>query len=207
MPLVLTYSRALPNIGKILNKHQQVLRKSEQMREIFKEIPITAYRRDKNLGDILIHEKTSKTLKQHKNPGTVNNKIGCGRRCQMFTKHKHSDIKDSNGRPVVVTDSINCRTCNVVYGIYCEKCEQLVYIGETRNMLKSRIQSHLSSIRNKNTYEPVPVHFNSHDHTTEHFKFVGLEKVKQNRTIYRRNRESYYIKKYDIVNNGLNIKQ
>jgi hypothetical protein len=35
VPLILTYSRALPDIGKILSSHQKILKKSPQLRKIF----------------------------------------------------------------------------------------------------------------------------------------------------------------------------
>ena len=62
VPLVVTYSKQLPNIHKIVKKHQDILHKSNRMKEIFKTQPIIAYRRDKNIGDILIHGKTSRVV-------------------------------------------------------------------------------------------------------------------------------------------------
>jgi hypothetical protein len=37
VPLILTYSRALPDIGKILRSHQKIIKKSPQLRKIFKD--------------------------------------------------------------------------------------------------------------------------------------------------------------------------
>jgi hypothetical protein len=36
VPLILTYSRALPDIGKILSSHQKIIKKSPQLRKIFR---------------------------------------------------------------------------------------------------------------------------------------------------------------------------
>ena len=49
--------------------------------------------------------------------------------------HVISPIVDKKGNPVKTDVSINCRTQNIIYGIYCADCENLVYVGETRNML------------------------------------------------------------------------
>jgi hypothetical protein len=50
VPLILTYSRALP-------------KKSPQLRKIFKDQPLCSFRRDTNLADIMVHQKTAKVLK------------------------------------------------------------------------------------------------------------------------------------------------
>ena len=64
VPLVLTYSRHLPESRKIVWKHLPVLHRSDRMTEVFQKPPIVAYRRDKNLADTLVHGKTDKALKQ-----------------------------------------------------------------------------------------------------------------------------------------------
>jgi hypothetical protein len=43
---ILTCSRALPDIGKILNSHQKIIKKSPQLRKIFKDQPLCSFRRD-----------------------------------------------------------------------------------------------------------------------------------------------------------------
>jgi len=62
VPLVLTSSR-LPDIHNIIRKNMPVLHRSEDMKKIFKEIPIIAYRRDRNLWDTLVHGKTNRVMR------------------------------------------------------------------------------------------------------------------------------------------------
>ena len=57
IPLVLTYSDALPNIHSILWKHMNTLHRSDELKEIFPTPPLVAYRRDKILQEIIIHKK------------------------------------------------------------------------------------------------------------------------------------------------------
>ena len=59
LPLVITYSKVLPNIHKILKKYMKILYNSEKMKGIFDEPPIVSYKRDKNIKDtcILVHRK------------------------------------------------------------------------------------------------------------------------------------------------------
>ena len=58
IPLVLTYSKLLPDVRNILKKHQSTLHKSERMSfKVFPTQPILAFRRDSNLCDTLVHKK------------------------------------------------------------------------------------------------------------------------------------------------------
>jgi hypothetical protein len=58
VPLVITYSKALPNIHGILKKNKKILYNSEKkMKRNFDEPPIVSYKRDKNIKDILVHRK------------------------------------------------------------------------------------------------------------------------------------------------------
>ena len=50
--LVLTYTDALPNIHTILRKHLDTLYNSEEMKQVFSQPPIFAFRRDKNFRHI-----------------------------------------------------------------------------------------------------------------------------------------------------------
>ena len=61
--LVVTYSNFLPDVHGIVRKHMDVLYRSSRMREIFKEPPIVAIRRNKNLCETLVHGKTSGALR------------------------------------------------------------------------------------------------------------------------------------------------
>ena len=63
VPLVLTYSRHLPDIHKIVRRHLHVLHRSDRMAKVFPIPPIVAYRRDKNLCDFLVRGKTNRALK------------------------------------------------------------------------------------------------------------------------------------------------
>ena len=58
LPLVLVYSKALPDIYTILRKNMKTLCKSQRMKNVFKELPIISYKRIKNIKDIQVKEST-----------------------------------------------------------------------------------------------------------------------------------------------------
>ena len=88
-----------------------------------------------------------------------------------------------------------CRSENVVYGIWCDACKCVCYVGETGGRLYTRIQNHLSSIRAENPAVPLPVssHFRSADHNVSDVRVVGLERVWRQNVEYRRARERRWI--------------
>ena len=62
VPLVLTYSKCLPDVSKILHKHMSILHKSDRMQQVFEEEPMAAYRRDTSLEGTLVHGKLKRDL-------------------------------------------------------------------------------------------------------------------------------------------------
>ena len=52
----------MPDIAKVLHRHIGILRKSKRMQEVFKEEPMAAYKRDRNLADILVHGKLKRDM-------------------------------------------------------------------------------------------------------------------------------------------------
>ena len=55
--LVLTHMRQL-------RQHLDTLFSSNRMKEVFQEVPIVAYRWDRNLGDLLVHGKTNRVMNE-----------------------------------------------------------------------------------------------------------------------------------------------
>ena len=48
------YNPALPHLAHIIHKHSNVLYSSDRCRNVFKNLPLVAYRRCKNISDILV---------------------------------------------------------------------------------------------------------------------------------------------------------
>ena len=88
VPLVLSYSKALPDIHTILRKI------SERMKNVFKELPITSCKRNKNIKDILVHHKHSVQF-YHREKGCKR----CGTDCALW-KHliESSKFQDNEGQ-------------------------------------------------------------------------------------------------------------
>ena len=53
-PFVITYNPALPNLAHIIHKHSNMLYSSDRCRSAFRNLPSDAYRRCKNISNILV---------------------------------------------------------------------------------------------------------------------------------------------------------
>ena len=53
IPLTLTYNRFLPNLTAVVRKNWNILQTNKSRRELFQEQPITAFKRNKNLKEII----------------------------------------------------------------------------------------------------------------------------------------------------------
>ena len=164
------------------------------MQEIFDKPPLVAFKRDRNLTDILIHGKHNKIFK---------NKDGMpGRcptdKCAITVNEEIPEIKK-------IQKEVNCQTTNVVYGIKCRKCNKIVYVGETERTVAERIKEHLADVRHGQE-KAVSFHFNSADHEIDDLNLIIIEKCRENSRFYRKARE-YWIETLNTVTpSGLNKK-
>ena len=195
VPLTITYSRYLPNITAILNNKRHLLHSSEKLAKIFPSDPMVAYKRGKNLKDMLVHNKTRRIIS---NQGGRRQKQNCGKGC-VICKRTYADTEQVYGpRDGCVTTydrTIGCRSVNVIYGLWCKVCRNVCYVGETGGCLYTRIQNHLSSIRATDPVVSLPVrhHFLAQGHSIDDMQVVGLERVWSQDVEYRRAREKRWM--------------
>ena len=53
IPLVLTYNRTLPNVKRAISNNWNLLHINQKFKDVFQEPPILAFRRNRNLYDLL----------------------------------------------------------------------------------------------------------------------------------------------------------
>ena len=93
-----------------------------------------------------------------------------------------------------------------MYGIFCNKCEAVVYVGETKQTLYARHLSNFSRIRTSNL-DDVTGHFTINNlHSLENYEVFGIEKIYREDE-YRKAREVFWISKLQTLKpRGLNTK-
>ena len=187
VPMVVMYSSFLPDIRVIMQKNRRILHKSDKLRRIFPEDPMIAYKRGKNLKDLLVHGKTKQAL-------TVQGRQDCGGGCVICKIFYEGDTVPGVGGPIHYDKTIGCRTSNLVYGVWCGKCSRAVYVGETGDTIYKQTQNHLSSIRcNREGRIPVTRHFSDSGHGVEDFRIIGLERTWGNSEDRRKFREMRWV--------------
>ena len=210
VPLVATYHPALNSLGKVARRLHPMLTNSEEHREVFPEPPLIAFRRCKNLKDILVRAR----LSNEGNGGT--DKKGCSRcgksRCQVCnvmsnSEHFHSNV---DSREYRINYSFNCDSSNVVYLLECTVCG-VQYVGSTCTPFRLRFNNYKACSRKFNSGASVPqVEFFRHFTEEGHHGFLKDISVKiiDRLTGGNRMRESFWQYRLDcFAPKGLNTRQ
>ena len=101
-------------------------------------------------------------------------------------------VRDKDGKEMRLEKKIDCRTVGVVYGMYCRKCEKVVYVGKTKNRLMERFNGHRADLRLEDESKPA-FHFKKEGHVEEDMEVVGMEHIPGEDDIYRITRERWWM--------------
>jgi hypothetical protein len=112
---------------------------------------LLAFRRNRNLCDVLVHTKTNKSL-------VCTPECDCYI-CRIISREAVSNTAGIKSHSVL--PDVNCETRNVVYVLLCLRCQCTVYVGETERAIKERT----------NEYTDPAGHFANH---TEDDLLVGI---------------------------------
>ena len=118
----------------------------------------------------------------------------CQKNCVICREHmveRTTFDSHTTGEVFQCRQAISCDDCNLIYLLYCSKCKQSQYVGETQNTLKTRFYLHRSHIL-KNTGTHVTKHFNSKNHTLQDMRCMPIEKLRTNNREHRQRRERFW---------------
>lgn len=149
IPIITTYSTINKKINSILkNNYRKLIEQSGLLNNF---TIISAYRRNKNLRDILVRARLKK-LQENKRKVLEN-----------IFKNLNFVKNYTNGQIFQINQRFFPQSKNCVYIITCTKCEKQ-YIGETRNTLATRIWQHKYNIlHKKETDTELVKHFIDHE--------------------------------------------
>ena len=203
IPLVVTYAPTLPSLGKITRQHHHILHLSERTKQAFPQPPTVAYRRPKNLRDLLV--RADLAPRANHPPGNT----PCGRsRCKTCPALMTTDIFTSHctGKTYTLRTAATCKSKDVVYLIQCKRCG-LQYVGETEQALNERLNSHRSDIKRKNIDKPVAAHFNKPGHSSTDLAVMVIDQLWGNDSVIRKIREERWITILQTASpGGLNLR-
>ena len=175
----------LPHLRRILRQYFPVMQSEASLEQCFTSPPLLSFRRPRNLRDILVYGTQKNTSAQDAPFGT--HKCLHSRCLTGPIVHNITQIQTNSGLKHI-RDRFTCDTSSLVYVITCSKSNS-VYVGETGQKLRERMNGHRADIKNKNN-TPVGLHFNAKGHEP---RISGLQKTAQDTTA-RRIREKKWIK-------------
>ena len=196
-PFVITYNPALPNLAHIIHKHSNVLYSSDRCRNAFKNLPLVAYRRCKNISDILVRAQLTNSTDTSNSRPTPGSFWCNNRNCTTFPyieRGRNQYTFHSTGETHHIKSHI---TFNVIYLIQCGLCN-LQYTGETKRRLKDRFNEHRRPILNPTgnyIHTAVSEHFLTGNYSDNHMLLIPIEKLKNGRDSFGKAREAHVIHK------------
>ena len=168
IPLVVTYNPANPHFQQMIDKHWHLLQLSSK-NEVFKEKPLISYKRNKNLGDLLVRAKcTTETSKPTHNPNIHPCKTPWN--CAFCPKKNIKTFKSTTTGRCYKRPPYTCNTRNVVYLITCNLCKKQ-YVGETHRSFRERMIEHERYVKKKIYTQATGLHYNTSGHKLGHMNF------------------------------------
>ena len=101
-------------------------------------------------------------------------------------------MTDKKGRRMKLVGDLDCRTVGAVYGMWCRKCEKIVYVGKTMNRVMERFNSHRADLKGNDTSKPA-YHFRRDGHEERDMRVIVLEEVAGKDDMYRITRERWWM--------------
>ena len=142
IPITLTFHPLNQQVKHIIYNNFNLLTDDDETADIFQSIPLMAYRRDRNIRDILVRTKLPSTTEQS---GTT----PCNHpKCRTCTHINHSTTITNNNNSFHINASFTCSSACLVYCISCKQCDML-YVGETSRQLNARFGEHLRNMEKK----------------------------------------------------------
>ena len=203
------YDPRLPSLQSIQAKHWRAMVNTDQyLATVFPAPPLTAFKKQNNLRDIIIRAKVP--AKQRPYPErSIKGMSKCTHSCSACPYIQEGKvIKFGNRQKWILNRRLTCDNSNIVYMIECQKsnCKER-YIGESGRPLRYRLAEHRGYIVNNITTTPTGAHFTSPGHGLSDMKVSIIEQVKIQDTLYRKEREKYFINKFNTFYQGMNRKQ
>lgn len=202
IPLVLNYSP----LARVLAYDAIMLYKSIIPNSTGSQIiplpPMKSFRRAPNLKQLLVRTSITKAPIPT-TPGTFPCKRG--KRC-VTCKHtlKLSTVTNLK-RTIHLKQEFTCESKSLIYAIKCNKCPDVIYIGQTERHLGDRFAEHRRDVLNKQ-YKNVSQHFNLTGHSVDDMLVTGLKYASRDEKvrIETENRMIHFFNSNALP--GLNIK-
>ena len=150
---------------------------SPVMKRCFEKPSVIAYKRHKNLRDMLIRAKLPP--KRPRRTVNANGFKSCGELCNLCPfspagTTKHHSCRHT-GLTYEINSPINCKTSGVIYQLTCTTCSNFLYIGGTSRPVKQLFGKHYRDAGNDNPNKPCGTHFELSGHSENDLSLIAFE--------------------------------
>lgn len=168
-----------------------ILQSDVELGDVFKTAPLLSFRQPPNLKKLLVRSQLPRAT-------TPTGNLPCHKpRCQIC-KHVCTSypMKPPGTTLNLYPGNFNCDSENVVYILFCMKCTEGNYVGETKTKFRLRFNNHKHTITQRLAGFSVAEHFSSPGHTIQdlklciwkgHFRNDAQRKAEETRLILRIN--------------------
>ena len=210
------YNRNLPNIRNIINENWSILATNDKLAKIFEDKPILAFKRNKNLKDLIggnklqNNQKVTRTTSKSGHCGPCLSQIG-----NICCKHIISTNSFNSARTsekFQIKHRVNCKTKKGIYLGSCKLCPNHQYVGKFETPWNERLYNHRKDAK-KTKSIPYDEHFLKSGHDfSKHARFIIIETLTKlvNTEIDRKTleqREDYWVSRLKThTPNGFNAR-
>ena len=174
IPLILTYNRFLLNL-------QTILQTSKNLRELFQEHPITAFKRNKNLKEIvggtcIKNSKVKKLNIPSRTRKCTPCLSGAGTVCFNQVLTTNTIISQQTKRTFNIFFNLNCKSEYVIYVMECISYK-MQYVGKVETVFNLRLNNHRKDTKKPNSILACE-HFQEQGHDFNNYaKFIIIDKL------------------------------
>ena len=218
IPFVTTFNNTLPPLAQIIRNRWDILKLKPNLKDIFKEPGMLAYRRPMNLKDMIGSNTILDNKVNRKNPTIKTIKFcqPCNTRNSLCCNH----LKTTNSFTSFVTKKkyniyheSNCKSKNVIYLLECTYCSKQ-YVGKSEWPFNIRLNNYRHRIKSTDHHKLLPVeqHFHLANHNfSRDAKFTIIERIEKNvsdeiTSILESHEDSWILRLKTLYPNGLNSK-
>ena len=194
VPLITVYNKGLPKLREIIDKHWNLLKINTDIAKSFQEKPIIAYRRNKNLGDIIGQTTIVNNKIQRQKPKTQGKCQPCLSRinnlcCKQVTSTT-TFTSQKTKKCYKIHHNTNCHSDHVIYLMECKKCK-IQYIGKSEPPFNRRLNTHRHDAYNptEDTIQADTHYSNTGHDFNRDAKFTIIERIKDNTKTQLQKRE------------------
>ena len=181
VPLILTHNRTLSNVKRVVNKHWDILKINRDFEQVFTELPIKAFRRNRNLQDILGKKTIINNRKQLRQ--NINQNGYSKLRNSKLNNLRCTQVQSTNTFRSTVTrktfkicNELNCKSKYLIYLMKCVLCNKQ-YTGKSETAFNFRLNNHRKEVNKQNSLQ-ADQHFRlSGNNFNKHKKITLIEQL------------------------------